>query len=288
MPQAFRGKAILPQSLAALAALGGDGGDVGLGPGGGMFATMRPGLRNALSDAAGEQALSDLEDRQPTVFHRPGSSVLPGFLGQPMDEVYDPDTDAPIAAAERDRQRAARGVDYDNSLHDVYDPLEAQREQRLKDIGAAGDLSRYWEPSEQARQTQEFGRKYDLTTDPARIAAGNRLDVANVAGGAKVEAAQAGRAMPNFAQLFKSIADTYPKDPRTGEAQLPPQIQTLRDALANFAGQGVNPPPAPAPAVPSGPPLTPGQMQILTSKLLDEGYSADEIRAYLRQRNGGG
>jgi hypothetical protein len=253
---------------------------------------MRPSLRNALADTWGEKQLSDLQDLQPTVFHRPGSAAVPGVFGQPMDETYDPENDAPVAALERGRQEARLNADQSNTLHDIYDPLATMRAGRsaimsaadedvAKSIGAQGDLSRYWDPSNQARVGQEFEQKRALAVEPAQAAATGRTGAADTAAWAKVQAALASQKPQDFAKMFDEISNTYPRDPRTGEAQLPPEMKTLRDYVMSHVQAGVGGGPT---ALTSQDP----REQAFIDSARKEGYGDAEISAYLQKKRAGG
>jgi hypothetical protein len=179
---------------------------------GGAMESMRPSLRNALSDAAGEEMLNNIRRRQPWVSHDEGNPDVPGMFGQPRDFYVDP----AVAAGEDSRQRNFMGAmqefDLDYGLKDTAARRGAVDAQDIADYTGRREASRYFDPMQQAVRGDDFRRKLQLSTEPARIAADSRADVATAQADARVSAAQAGER----ARMFASSMDLIPELTRSG------------------------------------------------------------------------
>lgn len=219
MPTNYGGKSMFFDSpagkaLSDLSVMPDDGGDLGVGPAGGMFATMRPSLRNALSDKYGEEMLSELE-RRPMQRWQQSERAL-----QETNPMY--------------RESAA----WEDAL------LGAD----LADFGGERTARRYFDPMTAAMRSDQYGRQLKLATEPARIAADSRAEQAAKDAAAKVQAAQAtasGRlgqvGMNLLPELVK--AGAFGRDRRGNVLQ--PDAATLKTATEAIsrilAGSGVGP-----------------------------------------------
>jgi hypothetical protein len=245
----------------ALQALGGGPGDDGESQTG----DMRPGLRNALADASGSEALRQLARRQPMkIDYKDGPANGP-FGDRP--EYYIPETMDPIANAETARQEARANFD-------VKEPMDAEAERRGirnkaegVDYGNKLAADRYWDPMTYSQREDESARKLELATAPAATAAGGKVDVAEVMKAIAAmqqpakDAAGAGTALAGVGNATRS--GVFGSDPNTNIAS-PPSADLLRQLI------------------PGGQRLSPGE-EAEISKGVQAGYSREEVIAHLRK-----
>lgn len=230
---------------------------------------MRPGLRSAIANKAGENLLDELERAPLRQWQATEARRQADF------ENYDVNREA---AEERDMGRAN------------WFRSEASR-------SAAQDKSRnYWQFEEPIEQHQ-FPMKEALATGPARIAYDRATEVER-SRSATARAIAEGRqpsAEEFVSDLLQGVTSAY-RDPRTGKVTLPPEIQALQERVTGRAGQmmdrGAGPrpsPQAPAPAAPApgrggqapagGP--TAGTAEAMIQQGMAEGYSRQEVIDYL-------
>ncbi len=211
------------RGVRALQQLGGDGGPEDVPAG-----TMRPGLKNALSDASGMEALRQLERRQPTKIDYHDGPANGAFGDRP--EYYIPDTMDDDADAERGRQQARANFD-------VEEPMRSQSELRSLTNKAEGldytaNLAsrRYWDPYTHSMMVEQDQRKNDIVNGPAAIAANSRDYVANATNASREniasqqqparDATAAGAVLSGVGSAGRGGA--FGIDPATGMPQAPP------------------------------------------------------------------
>lgn len=158
----------------------------------GLFATMRPGLRNAIADKRGEQLLRELESDTPFV-----TDIGPGFDGAPRSFYVDPK----VARQEDSRQRTFRTMMQADELDDLLAPGQNRRAaDQARAVGMAGQdvedygnklaAERYWDPMTHSMGEEADARKIRLATEPARIADESRRAVQGMKGESAEEVAQ--------------------------------------------------------------------------------------------------
>jgi hypothetical protein len=117
-------------------------------------------------------------------------------------EFYIPRTMDPIANRERTRQAGDMTARQDEGLQQELQPLEDLRNaatlrmkgraaQDTADYGAGLEAKRYWDPMTHSMIEESDQRKIRLATEPARIAANSREQVADITGDSRVDAARA-------------------------------------------------------------------------------------------------
>jgi hypothetical protein len=267
------------KALATVGRGGDAGGDVGLGPAGGLFATMRPGLRNALADSFGEEQLRQLDRRKPTRIDY-ADGPADGGLGQ-RPEFYIPETMDPIANMETARQQARSNFMQDDELEGIRDTGARRREAEGEDYASSLAAKRYWDPMTYGMREDDMARKMRLATEPARIAADSRENVAATTGGSKVAAAGAtanGRTQQSF---INSLDDMVQKgvfgfekgpDGKVQGKQPSPEAQKFFSQFLTQAGGGAG----------GGGGLDPA-VEAEVQSWEQKGYSRDEILQHFKQ-----
>ena len=166
----------------------------------GLFATMRPGLRNAVADKRGEQLLRELEADEPWVSHDPGNPEMESTMGafaKPRDFYVDPR----VARKEADRQSRFMEAMQVDDLEGLLAPGQTSRAvaqakavgkagQEVEDYGHELEAKRYWDPMTHSMGEESDARKIRLATEPANIAARSRENVQDMKGDSASEVAQ--------------------------------------------------------------------------------------------------
>lgn len=197
----------------------GGGNDLGVSAQGGLFATMRPGLRNAIADAYGSNMLNELERKRGSVV-----DLGPGLGGETSRPFY---VDPRIADAELGRDQFRKNSMLEEEMTGVADTNRYRRAAEGEDYAAELGAKRYWDPSTYSMNADVDARKMRLATEPARIAAESRENVATTTGQSRVQTANAtagGRlgqeAIRSYDDWVKSGA--FGIDERTGMPKEPP------------------------------------------------------------------
>ncbi|HUU09707.1 MAG TPA: hypothetical protein VM431_04120 [Phycisphaerae bacterium] len=163
------------------------------------------------------------------------------------------------ALAERSRTQAGIGLDtlrlrgqIEGEQAAEFEPGAFRREAEGEDYAAELAAKRYWDPSTQSMEDQEWRRKMELVTAPPTIAGGSRETVAQTNAAGRMALEQLGlppELMQGLAALTRSGA--FGTDPGTGDVRPPgspdagaaqgPVQQGALDAfmrLISGAGQG--------------------------------------------------
>ena len=240
----------------------------GAGAQGGLLATMRPGLRNALADAYGRDQLDSLERKRGSVV-----DLGPGLGGETSRPFY---VDPRIADAETARGQFRSNAMLEDELTGMQETGAYRRKAEGDDYAADLAARRYWEPRSYSMREDDMQRKLRLATEPARIAADSREQVASTTGASRVSTAQAtaggrltGEAIKNYDDWVKSGA--FGIDERTGMPKTPPPevANFMQNLLGRTAGA-------------TSQPMSP-DIEAEIDRGVRVGYSRDEIVAHLRQ-----
>jgi hypothetical protein len=168
--------------------------------GGGGF-DFSPSMRRHLGQAAGESMMRSMttDARRPFVHRSQGDPNMPGMFGQPQDFFVDPEV------GDRDRARldALYGANIADQVSAQFTEPTMYRKagvtEDLEDFGQQRELDRYYDPREWSRR--DASREFDLrkATEPARLAADSRVDVADLNRDGRVSAAEAAAAARRYA-----------------------------------------------------------------------------------------
>lgn len=239
----------------------------------GLAGFMRPSLRNALADATGEAALLELESEAPFLVEDPGSPDMPGVFGQPRTRVINPrETLPPHLQQMRAEDQFRRGYGVETELGAERERSSLHNQAEADDYSAGLAARRYWDPYTQSMLADEHGRKMALATEPARLAASSRENVASTTAAGRVGTAQATASGRLGQEAIRSYDDWIAKgafgfDDRGYPLPPPPEVENF---MRRFLGQSTG-----------QPSFTPEQ-EALIQQGVNDGHSREEVVAYLR------